>query len=786
MNERVCLILEYDKILKKLSELAITENGRNEALNLRPQREIKKVKKLLAETAEAETILFGNAAYPLTSYDDISSELARLKMGASLSCGELLKTARLLKAAKKAKASIKTDTEKNIYILPDAADGLFFDETLISCIERSIESEDMVSDDASSELRSIRRRIKTENEQIREKLNSLIRSPEHSKHLQDALITIRNGRFVVPVKQEYRGQIKGLVHGQSASGATLFIEPLSVLEANNRISGLKDAEKHEIERILFELSSKLTPYVQEMTWDQEILNYLDVVFAKAALAIKMKAFQPELYEERKLKILKGRHPLIPEKEVVPVTLNMERDINSLIITGPNTGGKTVTLKLIGLFALMAQSGLFLPAEQGTGLPVFCDVYADIGDEQSIEQSLSTFSSHMKNIVHIICEAGQDSLVLLDELGAGTDPEEGAALAMAILKELSARGLTLFATTHYSEIKAFALTAKGFLNASMEFDVNTLSPTFRLIAGIAGSSNALLISSRLGLPEYIVNSAKALMNQERLKFDELMLEAEKTKKEAELELEKAEQIKREAILSIESAKKIEDDTQLKQSLLIENAQKEAYKIVTAARDEAENIIAELKKAKKTSEAETTKIIDRSRKKLSAKKSELEARIPSREEKTASLVKPSELLLGDSVHIISLGVDAVVDKLPDSRGMVGVTAGIMKLNVHFSDLSKAQKKTKKVQRTSRVCRSVKPVGMSLNITGRNVEEAYMELDKYIDDAYLSGLTEVSIIHGKGTGVLRAAVHSYLKKHPHVGSFRLGRYGEGEDGVTIVTFK
>lgn len=787
MDERVYSVLEYDKILKKLSELTVTELGRRGALALRPQYERRRVEKMLAETAEAESILLGNAAYPISSYSEVSYELTRLKMGASLSCGEMLKTAGLLKAAKKAASSVKHDDEKNIHILPETAEGLFYDDALISAIERSIESEDMVYDDASAELKSIRRRIKSENELIRERLNGIIRSSENSKYLQEALITIRNGRYVVPVKQENRSRIKGVVHGQSASGATLFIEPMSVLEANNRISELKDAERHEIERILAELSARLAPYIRELEWDQEILSYLDIIFAKASLAVKMKASRPKLFENRELAILKGRHPLIPDGEAVPVTLELDSSVNSLIITGPNTGGKTVTLKLAGIFALMAQSGMFLPAEEGTGLPVFREVYADIGDEQSIEQSLSTFSSHMKNIVKIIEEAGQDSLVLLDELGAGTDPEEGAALAMAVLKDLSARGLTLFATTHYSEIKSFALTAKGFLNASMEFDVNTLSPTFRLITGVSGSSNALLISAGLGLPGYIISSAKSLMNKERLRFDELMLEAEKTKKRAEAELEEAERIQRQAVNAAESAKKAEIDLDEKEKRIIDGANKEAYEIVLAARKEAEEIISELKKVKSAPEGERTKAIEKGRKKLSAKKAELEKSIVPRTPREARHVEPSALKLGDSVRIISLNADATVNKLPDAKGMVGVTAGIMNMNIHYTDLSEPKsQRAKKAERTSRVTRAVKPVKMSLNITGCNVEEAYMELDKYMDDAYLSGLTEVSIIHGKGTGVLRAAVHTYLKKHPHVKTFRLGRFGEGEDGVTLVTFK
>lgn len=787
MNDKVLSVLEYDKIISILMQYAVTQSGKKAISALKPVNQFKKVVKLLNETREAESIIYGNSSYPLSSFDEITAELGRLRMGASLSCAELLRVSRLMKTSKKAKASIKFDEEKKITILPDAADGLFYDDFLIGLIDKSIENEENVSDDASPQLRNIRKQIRNENSLIRERLNSIIRSNEFSKYLQDDIVTIRNGRFVVPVKQEFRMHIKGLVHGHSGSGATLFIEPTSVIEANNRINELISAENEEIERILSEISARFVPYIQELTWTQEILTYLDVVFAKASYAIKTKSIQPIICEQHNINIIKGRHPLINEKNVVPITLNMDKGISSLIITGPNTGGKTVTLKLIGLFVLMAQSGMFVPAENGTSFSLFYSVYADIGDEQSIEQSLSTFSSHMKSIIDIINNADDNSLVLLDELGAGTDPEEGASLAMAILKELSSRNLMLFATTHYNEIKAFALTNKGFMNASMEFDVNTLTPTYKLITGVSGSSNALLISSKLGMPEYVIDTAKNLMNQERLKFDDIMFKAEQSKKTAEFELEKADKLHNEALQFIDSAKKIEQEMNFKREKIIDNANKQALEIIKNAKEEAEKIISELKNARKASQSDETRIIEKTRKTISEKKNKLENNISVNKSKSDySSASPKDLVLGDSVKIISLDVDAVVNKLPDSKGNVGVTAGIMQMNIHISDLAKVDKSIKKYERTSRFVRAKQQVSMSINITGKTVEEAYIELDKYIDNAYMSSLNEVSIIHGKGTGVLRAAVHMYLKKHPNVKSYRLGKFGEGEDGVTIVAFK
>ena len=557
MDERVYQKLGFDKIRELLKEQTLSQPGAKLALHLEPSSAFMDVNTLLCETAEAEHISISSASYPMIAFSDIREELGRLRAGAALSCAELLRVCRLHKAAKQAQKGIVYE-EKRVEHLARMARDLWYDDQLILRIEQAILSEEEVSDHASVELRDIRRKIKNENAQIREKLNDILRNKEKAAYLQESIVTMREGRFVVPVKQEYRAQIPGLVHGQSSSGATLFIEPMGIVEANNHLRLLEEEEKREIARILQELSDLAGVGTVEMHKDIEVLSYLDLVFAKAALAIRMKAFRPVMNNEGIISIMAGRHPLIDAKKVIPVTIQIDKKINTLIITGPNTGGKTVTLKLVGLFALMAQSGLFLPAGESSSLPVFSAVFADIGDEQSIEQSLSTFSSHMKNTIYILRKADSGSLVLLDEMGAGTDPEEGTALALAVLNELTQRGAHIFATTHYSEIKAYAMTAERFENASMEFDPESLQPTFRLIMGMAGSSNAFLISKRLGLKKEIIDKAKAFMREERLEFDDMLLHAQRLRKSADRKMQQAQELEKQAKESEKKIKAVEQD------------------------------------------------------------------------------------------------------------------------------------------------------------------------------------------------------------------------------------
>ncbi len=786
MDDRVLKILGYDKIKEMLADCAVSERGAAAARALLPATERQEAERLMAQTREAESISISNAAHPMMGFDDLSGELTRLKAGAGLSCAELLRVSRLMKAAKRAKKGIKKGENGQLRLLPELADQLFYDDMLIRRIDDAILSEEEIADQASPALRDIRRRQRNENAFVREKLNAIIRSKEHAAHLQDAIITMRNGRYVVPVKQEYRGNVPGLIHGQSASGATLFIEPMSIVEANNRLRVLEEEEKQEIERILLELSALAGAYTYEMQADLDLLTYLDLVFAKAALAIRMRAMPIAFNEDDTIDIRSGRHPLIDEKEVIPVSVSVSDEHRTLIITGPNTGGKTVTLKMVGLFSAMAQSGLFLPALEGSSLPLFEKIFADIGDEQSIEQSLSTFSSHMRNIIYILRKAGAHCLVLIDEMGAGTDPEEGTALALAILDELNSRGCKLLTTTHYSEIKAYAMNAEGFENASMEFDAQSLRPTYRLIMGVAGSSNAFLISKRLGLKTPIIEKAKGFMRQERLEFDSLILQAERTRKQAERELERARQMQEHAKEVDARAKKLEKELADKRKSAIERANKEALEIVKEAQEETEQLIKEARKLRGQSESQATKTTEKVRREISAKKEVLKKKAePGR--RPAMPANPAKLSVGQTVHIYSLDVDATVSSLPDAKGMVGVQAGIMSMNVHLSDLElRAETGKKKGVRTSRVSLSHKSVPLSINLHGYTVEEAILEVDRYLDDAFLAGLSEVSIIHGKGTGALRSGVQNFLRRHPHAAEFRLGKFGEGEDGVTIVTLK
>ncbi len=787
MEERVYQKLGFDKIREMLRARTLSQPGAQLAMELEPSAQPDVVENLLQETAEAEHISLAAVSYPMSGFEDIKEELSRLRAGAALSCGELLRVCRLHKAAKRARQGIVRDEAAGVERLAEMAQDLWYDDLLISRIEQAILSEEEVADNASAELRDIRRKIKSENAQIREKLNGILRSKEKSAYLQEGIITMREGRFVVPVKQEYRAQIPGLIHGQSSSGATLFIEPMGIVEANNHLRLLEEEEKREIARILQELSDLAGAGVSEMRLDIERLAYLDLIFAKASLAIHMKAFRPILNSEGKISILAGRHPLIDAEKVIPVTVDVEPQINTLIITGPNTGGKTVTLKLIGLFALMAQSGLFLPAREGSSLPVFTAVFADIGDEQSIEQSLSTFSSHMKNTIYILRKADSGSLVLLDEMGAGTDPEEGTALALAVLSELTERGAHIFATTHYSEIKAYAMTAQHFENASMEFDPNSLQPTFRLIMGVAGASNAFLISKRLGLKKETIERARAFMREERLEFDNLMLHAERTRKNADQKMQRALELEKQAKESEKKIRAVEQDIAERREKALLKARQEAYEIVRAAKEETEQILKEARKTRRQNESEATRTTEKVRLELNQKQERLKRQIePPKRAEAGQKIDPKQLNIGEEVRIISLGADAVVQSLPDAKGMVSVQAGIMTLNIHYSDLMQKQKGKRKAVRTSSVQLAQKMVPLSINLHGYNVEEALIEVDKYLDDAFLAGIKEVSIIHGKGTGTLRSGIQQYLRRHPHVQSFRLGKYGEGEAGVTVVTLK
>lgn len=785
MDEKVFIKLEYDRIRERLSDFAVSDLGKKACTKLIPETDLEAINKLLEETSEAEHITLTAVSYPLVGFDDVTDEISRLKLGASLSCGELLRVNRLEKAAKRAKQGIgRAEAE----VLKQRSEDLYFDDEVIERIDEAIISPDEVADNASRELRDIRRKIRSENAAIRDKLNELIRSKEKSMYLQDSLVTLRDGRYVVPVKQEYRSNVPGLVQGQSSSGATVFIEPMAIVEANNKLKILEEEERREIERILAELSRLAAGGAEGLKYDLDIMTELDVIFAKARLSVEMKAYRPIMSGDRTVRIRKGRHPLIDPKTVIPVDIEVSSDINTLIITGPNTGGKTVTLKLIGLFSLMAQSGLFLPAGEGSMLPIYDSVYADIGDEQSIEQSLSTFSSHMKKTIDILNDAGEDSLVLLDELGAGTDPEEGTAIALAVLKELTDRRTRVFATTHYSQIKVYAMSEPHYENASMEFDANSLRPTFRMIMGIAGSSNAFLVSKRLGLDDYILESARSFMNQDRLEFDDMMLEAEKTRKAADDRMRAAVEIGTKAEETEKRIRELEKELDQKKESILAKARQEAYEIIKKTSEEAEEIIKEARKTRHQTEREATKSVEGIRAELAVRKDQLKKQVDedSRENSAYKKIDVRNLKKGDDVYIASLGVNGIVQTLPDAKGIVKVQAGIMTMNISVEDLREKKEEKKRYERTSSVRMERKTIPMSIDLYGLTVDDAIVKADKYLDDAYIAGLKEVTLVHGKGTGALRKGLHEYLRHRNHVESFRVGKYGEGEEGVTIVRLK
>ncbi|MEA4853317.1 MAG: endonuclease MutS2 [Christensenella sp.] len=776
--------LEFDTILERLAGKTMSRAAGDAARALTPEETPEGAQLLMRKTMEAETLLLKRPSYPICSFSAAAAELRRMKTGASLSGGELLRLASIFRAAKQAAPLAHDDTAQ---IIPGMAKRLVYDEGLLRRVEECVLAEDEIADAASSELTRVRRAMRKENEFIREKLQSMIRSQGDSKYLQDSIITQRGGRYVVPVKSEYKSSVPGIVHERSTSGATLFIEPASVVEANNRIRELEAAEAKEIARILAELTSYFSVYREQLKEDVEILTELDLLFAKASLGLEMKAAPVTFTENGELLLRGARHPLINREKVVPISLQMGGGVRALVITGPNTGGKTVTLKLTGLFAAMAQSGLFLPAHTPVKMPVFDGIFADIGDEQSIEQSLSTFSAHMKSIIFALKHAGKNSLVLIDELGAGTDPQEGGALAQAVLKELSDKGCMVIATTHIGELKAFANEREGFENASMEFDAATLTPTYRLLMGVAGHSNAILISKRLGLPAHVVTAAQGYMNAEHLEYGKLIEGAEQAQKKARKLLKDAKEELQQAKEERRKAEQIAQKAAEKRKQVLEKANEKAIEILDDARETAEDAIYEAKQLhKQHDEAGRTVTTQKVRAKLSGKKQVIEQH--KKRQIKAKILKEEDIREGDTVTILSMDAPATVLKKPNAKGMVRLQAGIMQVELHYTELGPGQEEApKKGMRTSHVQLDTRrSVPMEIDLHGMAVDDSLIVLDKYLDDAFLSGLGEVTIIHGRGTGVLRKGVQEYLRTHPHVKSYRPGKYGEGDIGVTVVTLK
>ena len=788
MNQKTLAKLEFDKIISLLEEEAGSFRGRQLCHRLKPMTNLEKINTFQEQTAAAFTrivrkgrISFGDAA-------PVEESMKRLEIGGALSISELLRICRLLANTARVKSYGRHDTQE------DSADCLdaYFDQLepltpLTSEIERCIISEDEISDDASSTLKHIRRSIGSINDKVHSTLSGLVNGSLRT-YLQDPIITMRGDRYCIPVKAEYRGQVQGLIHDQSSTGSTLFIEPMAVVKLNNDLKELYAKEQEEIQAILARLSEEAAQYIEEIRADYRALTDLDFIFARGALALSMRGSRPVFNEEGRIRIREGRHPLLDQKSVVPITVSLGEDFTLLIITGPNTGGKTVSLKTVGLFTLMGQAGLHIPAGDRSELAVFHQVYADIGDEQSIEQSLSTFSSHMTNIVSFLKKVDERSLVLFDELGAGTDPTEGAALAIAILSHLHKRNIRTMATTHYSELKVYALSTPGVENACCEFDVESLRPTYRLLIGIPGKSNAFAISSKLGLPDYIIDDAKQRLSEQDVSFEDLLSDLETSRRTIEKEREEIAAYRREAESLKEQATQRQAKLDEQRDRIIREANEKANAILREAKEVADETIRNFHKFGKEniSAAEMEKERERLRKKIkdTSSASSLGSQKPKKNH------KPSDFKLGESVKVLSMNLTGTVSSLPDSRGNVTVQMGILRSQVNISDLEIIEEPSpytaKKFSRTSKgkiaMGKSLS-VSPEINLLGRTVDEAVSELDKYLDDALLSHLNTVRVVHGKGTGALRKGIHEYLRRQKHVKSYRLAEFGEGDAGVTIV---
>ena len=792
MNQKSLRVLEFNKIIDILSTKVSSSLGLKYIEKLTPSSDFEEVKYMLEETSQAQGILLKRGGLALNGIHDIEDKAKRAQIGASLDAGSLIKIADTLRVARTLKNSLSSRSEEefNYPIIQGLSNALYDHRDVEDKIYNAIVSEIEISDNASTELRNIRRRIVQKNQSIRSKLNSIISSITYQKYLQDAIISVRGDRFVVPVKAEYRSYVSGIIHDQSSSGATLFIEPMSIVDMNNELRQLRLQEQEEIERILSELSSFVGEISNNIISNQEILGKLDFAFAKGKLSISMRGVEPDLNKDKVINIKAGRHPLLDSDIVVANDIYLGKDYHTLLITGPNTGGKTVTIKTVGLFALMTQSGLHIPANYGSSMCVFDNVFADIGDEQSIEQSLSTFSSHMTNIVSILNEVSENSLVIFDELGAGTDPIEGSSLAIAILEDVKMAGATCIATTHYTELKNYALTQDGVENAAVEFDVETLSPTYRLLMGIPGKSNAFAISKKLGLSDYIINRAKEFIDEGNIELEDVLQEAEKSRLKAIEEKEEAEKLRQE----IEEVKK-EYDNRLNKIIeqrdkMIEKAKSEAFRITRSAKEEVDTIIKELRAMEsEMASKEKNRKIEALRKELTSSMGALQPTVESMIVPKVASQEIKNLKPGQEVKVITLNQNGSVVSVDERKKEAVVQIGIMKMTLPFKSLQKvkAEPKTTVTKATRNIIKSKSGrVKSEVDLRGMNLEEAIMEVDKYLDDACVAGLESVTIIHGIGTGVLKSGIQEMLKKNKHVKSQRPGQYGEGGAGVTIAILK
>ncbi len=792
MRQKSKSVLEFDKIIERLSEFAETQNGKKEVKKLDVSSDLEGVRFKQKQTAEALSIIIEKGTPPLGGITDIKEYAKRGSVGGIISMRGLLNCADTLRAARLVKNYVVLNNREDLSheMLEELCSNIYSDKEIEDRIYDVIISEEEIADDASPELKRIRREIQIKQNSIKNKINQIVGSSSMQKYFQENIVTMRNDRYVVPVKKEYRSMVRGIIHDQSSTGSTLFIEPMAIVEMTNEISDLRAEEKKEVERILLELSSIIGDIASEMMLNQEILTELDFIFAKGKYAISINGIEPKINDRGYIRIKKGRHPLINPDVVVPIDAYLGDEFTTLIITGPNTGGKTVSLKTLGLFTLMGMAGLHLSAEYGTEISVFSAVYADIGDEQSIEQSLSTFSSHMTNIVKIMKEVDERSFVLFDELGAGTDPTEGAALAISILDTLHERKIVTAATTHYSELKLYALTTEGVINGSVEFNVETLSPTYKLLIGVPGKSNAFEISKKLGLSQEIIDKAKQTIETDKVEFEDALRQIEERRiyieeKKREIDRLNEESQKKHSSFIAKERKSLE-----KSEKLVNDANYEARKIVESAKKEAAEIIKELRKLSVDMDKDKVRRINELRQNLNDKTKDLEGNQYSEQiYEQDNYDEETPLSNGDAVLVRSLNQKGHIISDVDSSQNVMVQVGVIKMKVKKTDLVKIKSDEEEKQKTN-TTRMIKLKTSSINpiidLRGLNLEEALLELDKYLDDAFMSNLNEVQVIHGKGMGILREGITQFLKKHKHVKESRLGTFSEGGDGVTIVTFK
>ncbi len=787
LNEKVYKTLEFDKILNIASRYAVLDKTKTAVLKCEPETDLIKAENALSHTDSAmkSTVMHGSA--PIYNFGEFDSVEKRLEVSGTLSQNELLRTALLFKSARLMKSYISDSPESTLFSYTEA---LFSEKQLEDEISSKIISDEEIHDSASRELFAIRRKKESTHGKIRETLQKYTSSQTYKKYLQSSNVALRNDRFVLPVKQEYRNEIQGLIHDSSDSGATVFIEPMTIVKLNNSLKELEGEEKAEIERILAELSGKAAGLTDEIKSNRTILETLDLIFAKAKYSLFIKGEIPAMNDRGIINLKKARHPLLNPETAVPVDISLGRDFDTLVITGPNTGGKTVSLKTLGLFSLMAMSGFAIPAFFGSEVSVFHEIYADIGDEQSIEQSLSTFSSHMKNISKILNGDLYESLALFDELGAGTDPTEGAALAISIIEYLRKRGVRVAATTHYPELKLYALSHDGVRNASLEFSVETLMPTYRLIMGMPGRSNAFAISEKLGIPEEIIKNAQGAISEDALKFEEVLSAIDENRVIAEKEKEEASALREQVAQLQKELKEKKDDAYKKNREIIEKARQEAVFITEEAQKRAEEIIDTLNKTAKD-QRQRAKAVGDARRMLGEEKKKQSEKLVSETKKKHKTLSPSDIKVGLTVMFEDIDAPVSIESLPDKNGNLTVLAGIMKVKTNLSKLyavkeENKEPKKKKITVSTGVNIKNKQIRPEIDLRGMNLEEAEYVTEKFIDDAVLGGIPSITIIHGKGTGILRAGIHQLLKKNKAIKSFRLGTFGEGEAGVTVAELK